>query len=487
MFWGRIQRWLKELRSKATWLLHKGWGEARLPSGERGVTTEAVREGTLPSPCPPPELAPICLPQRRRRSIIVGLDFGTSSTKAVWHDTTANAYEPFRWSAGGSQALFLPSLIGVYDNSVWYGHEAAGLPDGALRIPWIKICVLCRNKPKICRGCGHSSAPGRVVLRSDLAVSAHVLAAAFLAQAMAVVERYLTERFSEEELILQWNLGCPVDHMDSLVARRSFEQMAWWAWKLRSAVSNPTPIQRFSGMEETLLDTGVPDESERLVHVRPESHAAIMAFLQSPEAEEETYAIVDVGAGTTEISVLLHAKNRADLGQPFTVNYLTDGTIPVGGDDIDRELAGIWGVSLGEAKRRKEHGEPPPRSLKAVQEVFNAYRRLCCEVRFKRLLPVEQCDYNLFVLGGGGRMAALRSKLKQDFPEYGVRLRRIQSLRPPANFALFGEAREQFDLLAVACGLSSTMFWDFRRPSEIDPLPEPAPAERPDCQELYSK
>jgi hypothetical protein len=94
----------------------------------------------------------------------------------------------------------------------------------------------------------------------------------------------------------------------------------------------------------------VPSASERNFFVVPECLAAVKAFLESPHAEAKTYAIVDVGAGTTEVSFFFNGRIMAEQGQQLRPSYLADSTQPVGGLQIHLELARAWNCNLAVAR-----------------------------------------------------------------------------------------------------------------------------------------
>jgi hypothetical protein len=224
---------------------------------------------------------------RRQRNIIVGIDFGTSTTKAVWHDTSTDVYEVIRWSDGetGIDAALLPSELAVGDARVWMGRPAKNLrQESVLRIPWIKICVLCEVNPSVCRQCTHARTRGRICLPDGHEVSARALASGFLSYVFGTVETNLRQRYPGETLQLTWNVGCPIDHLDKSQAKNNYEVMAQVAWEMRCTIQNPTPIEVVRDFEDRLRATVLPDERRRAVFVRPETHAGVMAFLQSPHA-----------------------------------------------------------------------------------------------------------------------------------------------------------------------------------------------------------
>ena len=430
----------------------------------------------------------------RRKNIIVGIDFGTSTTKAVWHDTSADAYEVMRWlpAKTGINGALLPSELAVHDGRIWMGHAATELDGAPLRIPWIKICVLCEVNPSVCRHCAHARGRGRIGMPDGTVVSARALACAFLSYVFGAVEADLRRRHPGETLHLTWNVGCPIDHMDKSQACRNYEAMAQVAWEMRGSAKNPMSIEAARALDAKLHTAVVPEQSQRSVFVRPETHAGVMAFLQSPHATERTYVLVDIGAGTTDVSMFIHGRNRGEAGAPFYSNYLGDGTTAVGGDDIDRELAGAWGVDLEAARQRKERGENIPPRIETVDRIHDHYKSVCVRVvdTYMLVAPAD-LRYDLFSFGGGSRLQAVKGSFGRPLPR-NLSVAKLQKLTPPRELKRFPGLVENYDLLAVACGLSSTILdWDrimprtrvrpmehtTRRPSRV--------RERPDRDELY--
>ena len=432
----------------------------------------------------------------RRRNLIIGIDFGTSTTKVVWHDTSNDDYEVMKWDSGrqGIDAALLPSELAVHDGRVYLGFDGARIPNPSLRIPWIKICVLCEVNPSVCRQCGHAKSRGKISVRHDRVVSARTLACALLSWVFSQVEKAVRKQFPGETLHLTWNVGCPIDHMDKTHALRSYETMAQAAWELRDLATNPMPLEGLGQFEQRLASCKIPPPEHRTVYVRPETHAGIMAFLQSPHADEETYVLVDVGAGTTDVSMFIHGRNRSEAGAPFNSNYLGDGTAAVGGDDVDRDLAARWGIDTATAKRRKENRETVPADLRSIQRIYEHYRGVCSRVPLDRMLIAPaNLRFELFTFGGGSRLTVLHGILKKNLP-HGLTVKRFQKITPPKTLRTFPGSAENYDLLAVACGLSSSVLdWDRITPrTEVKPIEMPkshagSSRVRPDRDELYPK
>src|SRR5260370_41409328 len=68
----------------------------------------------------PPRLSPV---PRGEHTLIVGVDFGTSSTKVIWQDLSDNHFEMFRWNPAtlGLAAFLLPSTVVIRGGVIHFG------------------------------------------------------------------------------------------------------------------------------------------------------------------------------------------------------------------------------------------------------------------------------------------------------------------------------------------------------------------------------
>jgi hypothetical protein len=297
------------------------------------------------SPPPPPDVVRVKIPEKQppaqekltetrhlrryERTLVVGVDFGTSSTKVVWQDLSENYFELFRWQERkGLESVLFPSTVCVRAGTLIFGRS--GPLDGDVWLPSIKLCVLCSTNPSVCRCDGSVAKYGQIQLpRMICPLSAAAVGSLFLAYVFQQVEQHLKETFPNDEVFLIWNVGCPMDHLDATDSKSSWEKMVGVAMQLRGRVSNPAKIELLNEANE-LLRNYVPP-SDRNFFIQPEGMAAVKAFLESPRGpEEKTYAIVDVGAGTTEVSFFFNGGIRSKGGIPQP-SYLADSTESVGG------------------------------------------------------------------------------------------------------------------------------------------------------------
>ena len=470
-------------------LLKRLW--LRLTRKPQAASAPAKVEALVTSPPvpAPPQLPPS---PRGERTLIVGVDFGTSSTKVIWQDLSDNHFEIFRWGATekGLAALLLPSAIVIRGGAIHFGLPEGDVCEGDIRLSSIKLCVLCRSNPSICR-CRSSVARHGVVRLpgQEAAYPASAFACLFLAHVFREVERRLASQFPKDDLLFLWNIGCPMDYLDEADRKGEWERMTGVAMELHRDVSNPASVFLLAEVAARLNSFTVPAQGERNYFVQPEGLAAVKAFLESPHAESKTYAIVDVGAGTTEVSFFFNGRIMTEPGQPHRPSYLADSTQPVGGGRIDLELAQAWNCGAEQARRRKEAGESKLPIVRSIGEICAQYERTCCEiVKCHKLTAASDKRFDLFVIGGGGRLRALQEALRGRPLPGGFVRDGWRQLQPPRSLNGLLAILGNYDFLANACGLASSLSWEYYPPREVQSmLPMPPPRPRPDLDEYYPK
>jgi hypothetical protein len=426
------------------------------------------------------------------RTLIVGIDFGTSSTKVIWQDLSDNHFEAFRWnsSEAGLAAMLLPSTIVVRSDCIHFGLSDVEAREGDIRLSSIKLCMLCRDNPSICR-CGSSVAKHGVVRLPGIETTypASALASLFLANVFREVESRLSAQFPDDSLFLIWNVGCPMDHLDEMNRKCEWEAMTGVALQMRREVSNPADNSLLAEAATRLNKFVVAAPKERNYFVQPEGLAAVKAFLESPHALPKTYAIVDVGAGTTEVSFFFNGRIMKEPGQPLRPSYLADSTQAVGGGKIDVELAQVWNCAPDDARRRKEASGPGIPVVPSIGTICVQYERTCWEIlKSQKLTAASDKRFDLFVIGGGGRLHPLQDALCGRSLPGGFVRERLQQLQPPKTLKNRLAIQDGYDFLANACGLASSISWEYYPPREVPPMTYQPPA-RParDVDEYYPK
>jgi hypothetical protein len=430
---------------------------------------------------------------RRERQLIVGVDFGTSTTKVVWQDLSDNSFEAFKWcgQSGTEGSLLLPSTITLRGNELHFGIAGSEIGHGDIWLHSIKLCVLCTQNTKICRCKNEGMKEGRIRLPGHTdEKSASALASLLLGFVFRVVEVGLTERYPDDDLVLIWNIGCPMDHLDLERRRVSWERMVGTAMEMRSKISNPCDCGLLAESAELMKWLTVPSPAERNFMIQPEGLASVKAFLESPQAESKTYLIVDVGAGTTEISYFFNGRAMNELGTPFKPLCVEDSTEPIGGGKIDQELSTAWNCSVEDARSRKERKATGFPDLRTVSEICDQYRRTFDRVTLKKKLTARSDKkFDLFLIGGGSRLDVVNDALRNCQIRFPFERDQIRKLMPPDRLSDGKELSRHFDVIANACGLASSLEWEYYPSSKIEPIKPPSgmPTNRPNFGEIYDK
>jgi hypothetical protein len=300
------------------------------------------------------------------------------------------------------------------------------------------------------------------------------------------VELRLRQKFYNDNIILIWNVGCPMDHLDIVESKAAWERMVGVAMQMRDRVTNPTELCLVSEAQELAANFVLSPDSN--FFIQPEGMAAVKAFLESPRgAEEKTYAIVDVGAGTTEVSFFFNGRARANGGNPRP-SYLADSTEAIGGGKIDIELAEAWHCDVETARRRKEKGEERVLELPSITAIRRQYGRTCQMImKEKRLIAKNDKRFDLFIIGGSSRLPILNSELSGINLPGGFVRENTRQLTPPRNLRNARDVESNYALLANACGLASSLDWEYYPPREVGPLLPPRIGIRSDRDDLYAK
>lgn len=459
-----------------------GWRPDEVGEGQL-----VLRDDLLGARLAPPGASP-----GAARELVMGLDFGTSSTKVVIADRALNAAYaiPFM-DAVGVASYLLPSAL----------HEGADgsyhLLGNGVRHADLKLAML--------------SAP------SDDHACARVCA--FLALAMRQCRAWLYafkgEQYLRADILWTVAIGQPADQAASQVHRVHFEQLVKVAWRLAGdggALSAKAALAAWRQRDGLDLD----DELE----VRPmaELSAQIHGFVSSSHfdvRQPNIYLLVDVGAGTVDASLFHVRKDRAGTVSfdffTHAVEFLgtanlnrarlrwwkeqlqeVQGLVPPGNDEIVEQIARttveldrmrlptefrgrypesyrdyVTGVDVG-----FEGGEQSPDEAFYLQVRNQVAGKVLYGAWKQGLLTQDDVrDMPFFLCGGGGRhpfYAALKSRLQKTQGCTWLSAK-PRELALPANISAPGVAHSDYDRLSVAYGLSQLNPGAFERVVALRP------------------
>lgn len=258
-------------------------------------------------------------PRGNKRTLVIGFDFGTHSTKVVLRergrpDARVAHFDVF---TPGYPTFASPSLIRQKGGRLFFGSEAATTTGGQL-FSSLKVALLCRKNELT----GASSHP----LDSSQLISAY-LAWAF--------QRVRDSLEGEEYANIMLNLAAPMSHVEDGELKRRYLKILQAAWEVsfgsyQQPVVQGISVEEVSEMLLAFRDRDVVGAEERRFEVLPETIAPVVSLSLDPLMEPGMYMIVDTGAGTTEISVF-HA---GEPGADQKVLCYRDETMLLGGNDL---------------------------------------------------------------------------------------------------------------------------------------------------------
>ena len=378
----------------------------------------------------------------RPRRVTVGLDFGTSTSKCCFREDADRKpfnFVLFRTAEGGSTPLF-ESALAFENGTVRFGPSAATVPAPTRSF---KMCLLCQAQrdqglpaQTQCPRCLPES-PGSFQF-GDLRVTAEDLCTLHLAVMLREILTLIPSALSIDprRLRVQVNAAAPLDQMSAFgPVGEYFDRVFYYAFVL----AQTGQARREWDIHEALRTLGTvranprPSQEMSPTRVFPETHAAITGYALLPQSKPGLYGIVDVGAGTTDVSFFWLQKNEVTAA-----SYYAAGSRRIGMDDVDRVVGpllklpperyrtGREALSVKELDRFRNPIQP------IAQELFQHY----CGV-FERATQVDQrdwawCDkglarYTVFMVGGGAACPPMMDRVRK-VPPRGSRWEQKPSL-----------------------------------------------------------
>lgn len=432
--------------------------------------------------------------EKQSRDVTIGVDFGTSTTKVMCRERDQD--DAFVLASPDYGHDVWPSTISIAKGRAYFGHEAVG---GGFTLRWLKM--------RLARA-------GEFSLRPDCGITPEgltweCLATTYLAYVLRESSRMAKEHYGE--CMLTFNMAAPVAEIaEDVAVRDRFERALFLAsrlmehaiqgWELSKAVEQYIQL--------AVAHPKVPSERDRNVFVVPETHAAVAGLFFSRALDDGHHVAVDIGAGTTDISVFVFRRAvQAVEGYPGQITYLGAGTQPIAGNAADSALAtfvcnrfGATAPDIDEAtelvRRAKETSDERGLAIggglhltedeveRAVRDVcegvFKHYRKTWYLGYEKEKKPQNWRRLDVLLLGGGSQFKPFRVTLERKPFEIDMRIEQSwitfpEGLRMLSNGEVEWIEERDF-LFTIADGLSFHYAKMARAwlPPEVDPfnLPE---------------
>lgn len=417
----------------------------------------------------------------RTMDIVIGLDFGTSYTKAA---------------VGMTDQIFPVSWEGL--SATPYKHllpsEYSELGDGNCQIGQAPAVSFERVHQKLKQPLINPA------VSSDCIAEASIFVALVLRYIRAWVYQTHAGKIGTNRIRWLLNIGAPSNGLETGRLESAYTKLGRMAWELSLTEGGITLANAydFAAKQDPI---SLPRDLVE-ISVLPEFVAQIAGYVQSSQRRRGLHALVDVGGGTLDVvTFIVHQRDDEDVF-PFLVPEIRAlGTQMLYQNrlvDAPAYDAGLLPDELAPVLEPDEYAKACGLQEKHVwardEILWNAVRDTVKGVLYKtrqrRYRKAEAWTEGLplFLTGGGSKVGGYARSAKAG----GERLARsvdLMPLPPHPRLADFDGGADDYQRVSVACGLAQDSFAIGRlvpaRDVEDDEAPRGATVERPDRDELY--
>jgi len=216
-----------------------------------------------------------------------------------------------------------PSVIRLHDGRLTFGRKALAGKGGEL---WRSLKMRLLDPNGMLLDSSHSESP----LTVDVIIAAHV------ANVLQRIWRALKTQYGDtHEIQLMLNIGAPMNHFVNAELHERYLQIMNAAWQVTFgespyAIKNGVRIEEVVPLLCQMIALPVPDTTARPFEVLPETVAPIVSMSKDPSMDPGLYTMMDMGAGTTEMSVIF----VSDSSSGHRVSCYFDESHCIGGNDL---------------------------------------------------------------------------------------------------------------------------------------------------------
>lgn len=441
------------------------------PSSERGSDKASLPEE---SPESSSTLSRASALRRRRPEVVrvtAGLDFGTSVTKVLYRVAARAGIETLRLpkrARGVVRGSLVPSQAALAeDGRLLLGSEASDWATGRDRsatVDRFKMLVAGCADPRYLDDASYARFRNHFSphFKNGVEVGPEALAAAYLGTVMGEAREIIQVEVDADRVDVAFNSCVPIDQAESPAVMAAFGRVAAVSDHLARSGEwrrhgESEYLLRAAELLKTLTYSLTADET-RLFLV-PEAIASFQSYQQSLSRTEGLHALIDIGAGTTDISIAYLAIPRHSAASSA---WYAAKSVPLAGGYVEDQIAAAVHERQGHEPSLEELAQAIAQlgphastarivSRQALETIWNrtastwagAYRLYPGESRWKRTVTVFMC-------GGGAYFPTSFDVFKESWQRgwgpYSVRL-----LPAPPDFTNDNDVG--FERLSVAYGL----------------------------------
>jgi len=412
--------------------------------------------------------------------VVIGLDFGTSYTKAAVG--FMDKIFPVTWEGISkcSPTFLLPSeYSSLEDGSVFIGQHAGAVPSHVhadLKLPFINPAVSAASIER-----------------------ASVYVALILRYVRAWLYHHHASKIGNRSIRWQLNVGAPCDGLENGALTHAYRRLAGSAWQRSICLD----VNRVASTDASPLNLARPVQELQALTIFPEFVAQMAGYMQSPQRQRGLHALVDVGGGTLDIvTFIVHKVDDED-----TFPFLVPRVRPLGTHGLlQNRIAGIdkngGSVAIDELAPIQDAPEFAKRIGLVTSHVVardtlfaNEVRKQVGSVfdltRNKRYTksPAWDSRVRTFFTGGGSHLRLYSDAVTSANSRAKEGLQLIPLPRHP-RLDGFSGSEQDYQRISVACGLAQDAFSLGKvvpAKDVIDDVSSTTMARRPDHEELYAK
>lgn len=417
-----------------------------------------------------PKHAPTSLPtQSLKHRFSIGLDFGTAFTKVIIRDVNnlnCELFIPNSEFTSHQDTNILPFLT---PSVIYYGNDESGDDwfcrkewEGYTELPFLKLAL--RESQVAPNGSPDVMTPFHKAAKQTNYEPSRIVRDATIFHLTGVLQEvanHLIEKYPNLAFEVFVTMAVPVEHINDTATSSAFLDC------LKTAYS----LVNWDNTENSLLETPLTELASKIDNtdtclgdsscfLYPEVSANMVAYTMNRASREGIFQLVDVGAGTVDISFFSFIRNSGDLG----LNNFVGKIDFCGSSQIERlaireipederclhTLRGIKeGYIEGDVIQKKAIKNAKRRLLDEVSQLAHVSR---LSMR-KKMPTVSQLNESLLILVGGGSSPNPYHKgIMNDWKKTQHPDLEPTAIAPPPDLKLNDD--DWFSRLTVAYGLS---------------------------------
>ena len=415
-----------------------------------------------------------------RQQLVIGLDFGTAFTKVVVGETRAHFAVPFDPYHIDTNPYLLPGRFFV---------ESAN------------VCTLANN------GGREVTELKMRIIEKEFSQKDEAEITAFLALVLRHTQNWLLSNhqsvYGQSQLDWLINIGLPTDSYHDEALTGLYKLFLRAAWSL-SQGEQPITLGKVEDLLVELYcvpsdEIGSDISDDGYIGLFPEFVAQITGYVRSTRVQNDLHLLIDIGAGTADISVF----NVTEVDDEYRFPIFARAVERLGTSYLMRRRL----TTIGHSKNKvvSYHSVPSREQFardlggneseieasddQFVDKLFRAIMKCLTYTKDKRYPKSSRWKEGVptFLCGGGARVDAyqdLKKRLERISGEVNLQL---TSLQMPENLRAPLSDNAEYDRLTIAYGLSFDPYdiGDIVKESDIEDVPPDDVPPEPEYMSWY--